>query len=471
MRTLYQLIGGCMLVALAATSMAAGPSLRIGANFTGSSFGVDSGDVPPDTMGAVGRRHVVELLNGHYAVYLKNGKRVQSTSLSQFWTDAGASVRGQLADSRALFDPFSQRWFASTASFNFGNGPDDLLIAVSKGVDPTQGWTGFTIPFAGPVGTFVDFPTLGLDRDGVYLFTNGTVLVVPKSDLLATVPSVDHASLVQSRDLLTPNGTKLQPIVSLDNAGLPEPLLGPWDVEGTLFRRWSITGAVTAPVLDASDGFIPVTPYQGLGNQGALQPESGIGIFTSSPIFASSVVMRNKVIWGVQTVANQGRAALRWFSIDADSNALLQEGLIADPILDVFMGSIAVNACNDVVIGFNQSGTNRFVSAYAVAGATVGKVTTFGEPLLLKSGVARYEVTGGAILARWGDYSATVVDPRHPLTFWTFQEWPSAQDVWSVQITQLKLHKSGRSHDDGEDDDGADDANVNDHGMQAAGCH
>jgi hypothetical protein len=468
MRTLFKLIGGCIVAAFAATSIAAGPNLAIGANFTGSTYGVDSPFVPPDTDGAVGRRHIVEFINGFYAVYLKkDGKRVQSASLDQFWSDAGATVRGQLSDPRILFDPFSRRWFASTPSFNFGNGPDDLLIAVSKGTDPTQGWAGFTIPFAGPVGTFVDFPTLGFDRDGVYLFSNGTVLVVPKSDLLAAPPSIAHAVLLQSRDLLTPNGTKLQPIVSLDNAALPEPLLGPWDVEGTLFRRWSITGAITAPVLDASDGFIPVTPYQGLGNQGALQPDSGIGIYTSSPNFASSVVMRNKVIWGVQTVANQGRAALRWFAIDAVSNALLQEGLIADPVLDVFMGSIAVNACNDVVIGYNQSGTSQFVSAYAVAGATIHNVTTFGVPLLLKSGVARYDVTGGAILARWGDYSATVADPRHPFTFWTFQEWPSAQDVWSIQITELKLHKSGEAHEEAEDDG---DANVNDQPMRDPGC-
>jgi hypothetical protein len=471
MRSLLKLIGAFIVVALAATTMAAGPSVRIGANFTGSSYGVDSSYIPPDTNGAVGLRHIVELINGHYAVYLKkDGRRVQSASLDQFWTDAGATVHGQLADPRILFDPFSRRWFASTPSFNFGNGPDDLLLAVSKGSDPTQGWAGFTIPFASPVGTFVDFPTLGLDRDGVYLFTNGTVLVVPKSDLLAATPTVAHAVLVQSRDLLTPNGTKVQPIVSMDNAGLPEPLLGPWDVEGTLFRRWSIVGAVTAPVLDASGGFIAVTPYQGLGNQGAVQPESGTGISTSSPYFASSVVMRDSVMWGVQTVANQGRAALRWFSIDARTNALLQEGLIADPVRDVFMGSIAVNACDDVIIGFNESGPGQYVSAYAVAGATVHNVTTFGEPILLKSGVAAYDVTAGALVARWGDYSATVVDPRHPLTFWTFQEWPSARDVWSTQITELKLHKTGRAHDQAEDDDRMDDASVNDHATQASRC-
>jgi len=307
----------------------------------------------------------------------------------------------------------------------------------------------------------------------VFIFSNVTVVVVPKSDLLLATPTVSGAAILPSRDLLTPSGTKVQPIVSLDNSTLPEPLLGPWDVYGTLFRRWRIVGSAAAPALDASDGFIPVTPYQGLGNQGALQPGSGIEVSTSSATFASSIVMRNAVLWGVQTVANLGRAALRWFAIDANTNALLQEGLIADPVKDVFMGSIAVNACNDVMIVFNETGPGEFVSAYAVAGSTSNKVTTFGEPLLLKSGVAPYEVTGGSFLARWGDYSTTVVDPQNPRTFWTFQEWPSAADVWSIQITQLKLHKSGRVPDDAQDDDHADHADDDGaavRGRQEASC-
>jgi hypothetical protein len=461
MRTQSQsLLGTCIFLALTATAFAGeARPLSIGINFTGSSYGIDSFNIPPDTDGAVGHRHIVELINGHYAVYLKkDGTRVQSTSLDQFWRGAGVSPSGFLTDPRVLFDPFSRRWFASTFSVNFGNGPDDLLLTVSNGADPTQGWTGFTVPFAGPVGNFVDFPTLGFDRDGVFLVTNGTVLVVPKSDLLAAPPTLAHATLVQSRDLLTPTGGKIQPVVNLNNTGVPERLLGTWDVEGTLFRRWKIVGQISAPVLDASDGFIPVTPYASMGNVGAPQPDSGVAISTLSDVLTSSVVLRNSVIWGVETVFNQSRHALRWFAIDANTNSKLQEGLIADPVRDLYMGSIAANGCNDVVIGFNASSSVQFASAYAVAGTTVKGVTTFGQPLLLKSGVARYEQTGGGLNARWGDYSTTVVDPRHRLRFWTFQEWVSAESVWSTQITELKFGKPGHEHDESEETDDGDNA-------------
>ena len=65
----------------------------IGTNFTGSSVG-QSGFIPPDTMGAVGPGHIVELINGRYAVYQKDGTYVSGQSLNSFWTDAGVTYAG-----------------------------------------------------------------------------------------------------------------------------------------------------------------------------------------------------------------------------------------------------------------------------------------------------------------------------------------------------------------------------------------
>jgi hypothetical protein len=138
-----------MLLALTVQTLAIEASrLTIGLNFTGSTFLVDSGFIPPDTMGAVGPSHIVELLNGHYAVYRKSdGVRVQTSSLDQFWINAGASpTAGFTADPRVLYDPFSQRWFASTANFVAPElGGDNLLLAVSSTSDPP--WVGLALRF------------------------------------------------------------------------------------------------------------------------------------------------------------------------------------------------------------------------------------------------------------------------------------------------------------------------------------
>jgi hypothetical protein len=310
------------------------------------------------------------------------------------------------------------------------------LFAVSRSRDPTAGWTSFKIPPGG--NTSVDFDTLGINKDGAYLYASGALVVVPKSDLLTASPTIANATILKSGEFGfgNPNGGKAQPVVTLDNTGLPEALLNPLDA--ATFKRSNVAGTVTSPALDTSDGLISVAPFGGgAGNVGAQQPSSAVTIATNALDFTSTVILRNGVIWGVEGVDNQGHFALRWFAINADTDVILQEGLIADPNQDIYMGSIAVNEFGDIVIGFNESSTSKFASSYAVAGTTVGGVTTFGEPLLLKAGIAPYEVTGGAITARWGDYSATVVDPTDPLTFWTFQEWTSAEDVWSTEISEI----------------------------------
>ena len=135
-----------------------------------------------------------------------------------------------------------------------------------------------------------------------------------------------------------------------------------------------------------------------------------------------------------------GRAAIRWLQIDEDTNIVLQDGLIADDELDLYYSSIAVNEFDEVVIGMNGSSESQFVSIYAVKGETAGGVTTFGELLLLEEGVATYErFAEDDARNRWGDYSATVVDPDDPRTFWTFQEYVIEEDRYGTKITQLFL--------------------------------
>ena len=115
---------------------------------------------------------------------------------------------------------------------------------------------------------------------------------------------------------------------------------------------------------------------------------------------ATNVVIQNNSIWGVQTVRDNGQAALRWFQVDLNTNKVLQEGLIKRPGLNFFYGSIAVNKAGDVVIGFTGSGPSQFASAYAVAGITRGGMTVFGDPMLLKQGVASYQDMRGKPMGR-----------------------------------------------------------------------
>ena len=95
------------------------------------------------------------------------------------------------------------------------------------------------------------------------------------------------------------------------------------------------------------------------------------------------------------------------------------------------------------MIGFSGSGTNQFATHYAVMGTTTSGVTTFTTPILLKQGVADYNVPVTTIAGTsggnaWGNYSETVADGDSPTGgFWTFQEYASGTNQWNVQFFHL----------------------------------
>ena len=442
-----------LVLGLAGAGWAGPYNLSIGLNFTGSTLN-DSPFIPPDTMGTVGSNHIVELVNGRYAVYNKStGALLQSSSLNQFWTDSGAGFAGSFSfDPRVLYDPVAQRYVAAAVD---GDGDvNHFLVAVSKTSDPLAGWSGFAISSSSDGSHWADFPTLGMDADGIYLAANmfpvssgsetTSLLVLPKADLYGAVPTVANKTLFEVSD---PNDTgfSIQPVVDQDNTGLPARLYSSYNPGAGQMKRSSITGGISSPSLDTADGFIAHTPYGDPAN--AEQPGPKANINVGDIRFSSNLIQRDGSIWGIESVAHPSRtgAALRWFQIDEATNALLQDHVISDPDLDLYYGSIAVNSNGVAVIGCSGSGISQYASSYAFLGQTQGGITQFGAPMLLKAGVADYQQLDNIGRNRWGDYSATVLDPNDPFTFWTFQEWASEPnpflygDSWSTQITQLTV--------------------------------
>src|SRR5438445_7219978 len=86
------------------------PSMSIGKNFTGSTYGVNTFAIPPDVNGAIGPRHFVEFINGTFAVYNKtNPASVTRVSDVIFWSRAGVNLASSqgISDPRVVYDPVS----------------------------------------------------------------------------------------------------------------------------------------------------------------------------------------------------------------------------------------------------------------------------------------------------------------------------------------------------------------------------
>ena len=447
------IVGFLVLTVLAATSRVSAQAFTIGANFTDGSYGDEGyGFIPPDTMGAVGPNHVGVLINGHFSVFNKTGTPQLSKSLDQFWIDAGVTPAGSFSfDPRILYDPDNQRWFA--ASVDNGRGANNFLVGVSASSDPTGTWTGFQIDADSDDTHWADFPMMGMNQDVVVVQANmfpigtGTsdksTLVLPKSGLLAVTPTVAGATLLEETSSTSNPGFSAQPIVDMDNGALPLPILAAWNKPAGWLKASDIGGTAAAPTLNTTGGFISVTSR---GSPPDIdQPGSKQDIDAGDNRFSGNVVMQkhswrpNSSLWAVHGVEIAGRAAIEWYEIDANTDAVLQSGIVDDASLAFNYPSIAVNDDGDVVIGFSGGDPNTFMSTYVAVGETTGGVTTFSLATLTQAGAADYERLDGADPPRnrWGDYSATVVDPNDPLHFWTFQEWASDTNVWSVQVTEI----------------------------------
>src|SRR4051812_25079876 len=211
-------------------------SLSVGTSFTGGVFS-QSGFIPPDTQGAAGPTQLVETINGVYSVYSKTGAVVTQTSLDSFFNTAlaaggGGSVVGFSFDPRIAYDQQSQRFFVAG-----DDNPQDVnsfIIAVSNSSDATAGWKAWKVDSDPTNLRWMDFPTLGVNHDGVYLGGNmfpipgrgattvtTDILVIPKADLTSGV-GVSHATLFANLDPNT-TGFTPQPVLDFNSSqGQPE---------------------------------------------------------------------------------------------------------------------------------------------------------------------------------------------------------------------------------------------------------
>lgn len=424
--------------------------LKIGQNFPGSRYGNDSFATPPDANGAIGPNHFVELINGSFVVYDKyTGHRLRSSSDFTFWSNAGVTFppNTDVSDPRVIFDPTVNRWFASSIDVGSLEVNNRALIAVSNDASPTNGWKGFAFS-AASASTFADFPTLGVDSNGVYIsvlvfdsignsLNRISLFAIPKSDLVQSTPSIARRnSFFNLQSSL--RGFVAQPVIDFTSSG-PGSLLGaPDNLSGNFIARSPITFDGNSFTLGAA---VPITVPAYTYPINPTQPDGTFESIDDGDARLSSFCYRlGHILYAAQNVEIGDRAAIRWYKFNATDNTLIQSGIVSDTNLDLFYPSIAANMNGAVVLGFNGASTNTFVSAYAALGETVGNVTTFGKPILLKAGVANLHLLEDSDgISRFGDYSAMTPDPSDPNCFWTIQEYVSSANVWSTQIIQLQV--------------------------------
>lgn len=96
-----------------------------------------AGYVPPDTTGAVGPNHYVQMINVAYAVYSKTGQQLLSPrGINTLFANSGlthCATRND-GDPIVLYDKWANRWILSQFTTT---SPYGQCVAVSTGRDPT----------------------------------------------------------------------------------------------------------------------------------------------------------------------------------------------------------------------------------------------------------------------------------------------------------------------------------------------
>lgn len=472
-------------LALASVALAGAGGYSIPVNFAAgslSSSGYIPGFAPPDTNGTVGAANIAEMINGQFSVYNKIASGITNTpilteNLKSFWksalsssdysaafTPVGPTTSIGLSDPRIIYDPSSGNWFASSITVpENGTGvsaPNNFLVAESS--NPLLGWHGIAynaLP-SGMSNEFADFPTLGITANYVTLAgnmyslpsalnnftsspTNTDVLVIPKSSL--TAGNATGAALFNQP--YSNLGFTNQPVNDFSgNTNNTTYLYSNYVNNGTQNLNQTVVVPGNPPSLDINFNLATFATQTG-GPSSASQPSTSNTIDTGDDRLSSSLVLAKGQIWGVQTIANPGNSnisSLRVFGVtptatDGASPTISNEIVLSDPnhpSSSLYYGSLAVGNNGTVVLAFNESSSNQYISSYAVVGhiSNTGSLS-LGTPFLLKAGTADYTLLTGSY--RWGDYSTTVADPTNPNAFWTFQELPVANGTWSTQVTEI----------------------------------
>lgn len=444
------------------------PSLNpqaIGISFLGTQISDGPGYIPPDCMGDVGPTQIMVAANGRIKVFNKDGSLGPlDADMDNFFN----SIRNGTGttDPHIRYDRLSQRWFVTITNTPATN--NRILIAVSSGstITSSSSFTFFffqhnTVTPAGDNNRFADYPTLGLDKNALYIganmfrsngtFTNSSAFVVRKSSILGSGPIVVTAFRsvgTATAGIYSPQGV---------NNDDPNATYGYFiGVDAGIFSRLQIRRVTNPGTTPTISGNITLT----VPTTVATQSVNALGTSTlldalDDRLFAAEIRTNKNTgiqsLWtahsfevnssGVGNTAGN-RDGCRWYEIRGFSGTptLYQSGTLYDPSATnprfFWMPSVSANGQGHMVLGASTAGIGRYAEIVTAGRLVSDPLGTTQSFTLAQSSSTPYDITV-TNPQRWGDYSQTVVDPNNDMTIWTFQEYCNANNSWGVRAIQL----------------------------------
>jgi hypothetical protein len=443
-------------------------SFSEGASFLGADSN-DSGFIPPDSMGAVGPTQILVFVNGRLRLFDKQGNPDPDLDVtdSAFW-DPVLPSGVEPTDPGVEYDRLAQRWIVS--GIDTENTDNRVMIAVSDGPTITDetSFDFFSFKESTPVGgpaRFADYPQLGVDKNAIYIGANefssgvgsfkGTNLyVIRKSSVTGGGPIVVTGFRTVSSSV-GQGPDSPQPATNVDPSVTQGYVVGP---DNQIANRLdvlrvtnpggtpSITTTPLMVTIPATAQPLPVPAGGTTGGLDALDDRLFEAMIARGPDGSDSLWTAHNIRVNSSGAGSGSgdRDGARWYqlgNLSSDPPTLIQSGTLFDTAASnprfFWIPSIAANGQGHASLNASTAGNGHHAEVAGsgrLAGDPLGTTQAFD---LIQSSTSAYNL-GSSAPRRWGDYSQTVVDPTDNQTFWTFQEYASAQNVWGVRVIQLK---------------------------------
>ena len=429
----------------------------LGQNFAGQGNSTSMATItgtPPDTNGAVGPNHYVQLVNGGMEIWDKSGNvKWGSQLLNVLWTGyVGTNAGNQCAtrndgDPVVLYDQMADRWFITQFSVPNNKGPDYQCVAVSKTGDPTPTAGYWLYDFEYPF--FNDYGKVSVWPDAYYATFNDFTHKFGGSDLCA----YDRASMLAGLPATQQCFQQTTAVFGVLPTSMDGKVTPPRGEPGFFMNfgtnalnlwKFHVDWVTPANTVLSAPISIPVTAFTPACNGGTCIPQpSGTKLDSLADRLMFRIAYRNygthESLVVNHAVTQNAVSGVRWYEIrsPAAGPTVFQQGTYQPDTNWRWMGSIAQDQAQGFGLGFSVSSSTLFASI-----AVTGRVAT--DPLgTMGQGETRVATgtAGEAGATRWGDYSAMTVDPVDDCTFWYTNEYYLTQGAvtWDTRIASFKL--------------------------------
>ncbi|MEL7496312.1 MAG: hypothetical protein AAFN77_01790 [Planctomycetota bacterium] len=371
--------------------------------------GTNDGNRQVDPQIAVGRAHVLHGTNQGFTIYDKEGKFVDGVSQRGFKNGIDPKVFYSRQHDVFGFDLWVYWDEQKTKPVN---------ISISETGDPTGAWNTYSVH--APEG--VDGGAIGFSQQWVgYSFPGG----------------LEQTFVMSMDDCVKGKATKVFHFAG----NLGHPINTQDQRDGLLFftvtgRKFIIREVVADEQGNPVVKLVSERPHslKTFGSPPASPQKNTDKKVASGDRRPKAIVLQNESLWFSHAVNNNGRSAVQWHQVKLDGT-VVQSGLIADEKRSFIQTTLAVNKQEDVLVGFQETGPDMFVSPRIAIRHSDDPPGTLRESISLGEGLAATE--GGA----WGDYSGAAVDGENGLDLWTVQSIADATGRGDTVIARQRFEK------------------------------